>query len=201
MQTNEQQNILPLAFLTLGIHYLIFIETVIDETVKQGNAHVLISNHHMTEDERHEKTRWSDINVMNPILFNLYHGLELIIKGLLFVHNKSVTPKHKLPDLHFQLSKIPNDQFSTEAKSILSKYFNTVLLPNFLRNFLLTNELKIDDLYAALRYPADKNFKNIYSYFDLHYKGPEVTEFFKELKKDMVSLRTAVVQHSRQYDI
>ncbi len=41
-----------------------------------------------------QKTRWNDFKIGVPLLFNYYHGLELLMKGLLQETNNLPPKKH-----------------------------------------------------------------------------------------------------------
>ena len=69
-------------FLTLSETYFFLVRNVLEENVKQGNLHLVTLDKEISEEEYDEMTKWSDFNIF-PILFNFYHGLELLMKGFL----------------------------------------------------------------------------------------------------------------------
>ena len=89
-------------FLTLSETYFFLVRNVLEENVKQGNLHLVTLDKEISEEEYDEMTKWSDFNIF-PILFNFYHGLELLMKGFLIL-----TDNYKLKIDH-DLEKALND--------------------------------------------------------------------------------------------
>ena len=189
---------LVLSFFTLSLKYLRFVQAVLKETIKQGNTHLVISNDILTDGEYEEKTNWSDFNVLIPILFDFYQGLELSLKGLLFLIKtdddlRQYEPDHnliKLFDLINQSEKINNI-----TKLIFEKYLIPEKMPQgFLVDFLKTNNLNINQLYESLRYPADKKFRSFYKYYELQYKEGESLQHFNYMVEDIENLSREIVK-------
>jgi hypothetical protein len=59
----------------------------IEELEKQGNKNLLFFDGNLSEDESwlkyDQQTNWNDNNIAIPVLFNFYHGIELVLKGLI----------------------------------------------------------------------------------------------------------------------
>jgi hypothetical protein len=84
LENNEldmQNENISLHFLTLASKYLILVQNILNESIKIGNKHFV------TDGDYSENTRWSDFNIFIPTLFNFYHGLELLMKGLILIEN------------------------------------------------------------------------------------------------------------------
>jgi hypothetical protein len=119
---------------------------------KQGNHHTIITHGNSSEQESwvnyEEKTKWNDNNIGLPVLFNFYHGIELIIKGLtLELTSLKLKKKHSLSILLSNLEKCENaleDNLQTVLKEIL-KYD-----PN---GIFKKNDTSIDRYHVLLRYP------------------------------------------------
>lgn len=59
-----------------------------------------------------KKTRWNDFKIGVPLLFNYYHGLELLMKGLLQeTNNLPQKNTHKLSD-YYELIKTNQHAYS-----------------------------------------------------------------------------------------
>lgn len=69
-----------LGYWTVGRQYIHLVENIIEETINQGNLHV-ISSPSLTWEKYDQDTKWSDHKIIIPTLFNLYHGFEVILKG------------------------------------------------------------------------------------------------------------------------
>lgn len=188
-----------LSFLTLSIKYLYLAKNASDENIKRGNPHMIFGNKEITAEEYEEMTKWSDFNTSNPILFNFYHGLELLLKGFLLLRNDYVLkPSHHIEKLFEEFK----EKYGKEQKiiSILEKYLTINLMPDFLANCLRNNNIQIDNLYEFLRYPADKNAQNVYDYIDLKYKEEKGLTFFKGLVSDLDILGREVVKLYREIE-
>lgn len=166
---------IALSFWAVSFQYLMLVENVARETVSSDNPLGLtkdISEGPITEYELAEATRWSDHSLVIPLLFNLYHGIELLVKGfLLIAPGIVVKPKHSIQRLCREFSAAYPDEI--EINSFLHKYTEENQLPFLLSEFLKNNALTFADLYQALRYPSDQDFVDMKRYVRLKYKGQE----------------------------
>lgn len=132
----------------------------INDMEKQGNSTSIwydASDQKKTryEDDWEEyelKTRWNDMNVGVPILFNFYHGLELYMKGLLQTQN--LLPPKKNHDLVklYQIIRANQDKFTSEIIVLLEKHLGS---ENPFNEFFSDNSLTPDKFYHCLKYPED----------------------------------------------
>jgi hypothetical protein len=197
--TQENKFILPLSFLTLALNYLKLASNALEETVSQGNIHMLTYDDYITEELYNEKTRWSDFRIIEPTLFNFYHGLELIMKGLLLlVSVASVESIHGLNGF-LEKTKLRNE-IPTTIKEVLEKHISPGAINSFLSDFLNENNLSVDQLYDALRYPFDKQFQNVRKYWKLHYKEEKSLEYFTQIVADITRLSREVVKFYRDQE-
>jgi len=102
MNKNEN-NKKALHFLTLSFSYLSLVENVLNETINFGNEHLILSDHELLLGEYEGRTKWSDFNIIVPTLYNFYHGLELLMKGLVILLGKEVDPKHNIGQLFSEI--------------------------------------------------------------------------------------------------
>jgi len=194
---NEKFDI-SLNFLTLSLKYLSLVKNVLKENIKQGNLHLIISNREISEEEYDHKTRWSDFNIF-PILFNFYHGLELLMKGfLILVDNYKVKPRHDFErllndfKLHYPSKK--------EISDILAKYLELHHMPELLSKWLEENKMDITQLHELLEYPFDKTFKKKINYLKLKYQQDKWLSFAKQLVNDIETLQKGSVQLYRSLE-
>ena len=74
----------------IGITYQFWnlVRESINEMEKINNVNLLISGYDSNISDAEsfeiyeEKTKWNDFKIGVPVLFNYYHGLELLMKGL-----------------------------------------------------------------------------------------------------------------------
>jgi hypothetical protein len=139
-------------YIGLGYRFLQMTVNAIDEMEKQGNKSTIWSDGSLNEEDSwenyHNSTKWSDQNIAMPTLFNFYHGVELVLKGLIIRCGTNKIKKiHRLSELLGKLSKcpVPPDQ-------ILQDFFRELLLfdPN---GFFEKNNSSSDKYYLLFRYP------------------------------------------------
>ena len=80
---NDEEYQKAISFLTLSFQFFSLVQNSLKETISQGNAWILTSDSELDFEEYAEETKWSDHQIIIPLLFNFYHGLELFLKGLL----------------------------------------------------------------------------------------------------------------------
>ncbi len=189
---------LVLAFLTRAINYLELASNVFQETKGQGNRHMLISDEFLSQEEYNERTKWSDFRVIEPTLFCFYHGLELTMKGLLLlsgVLSTTFNREHKLTKLLRDTDM--QDSIPLEIRSILRAHLDESRLSQVIKGFLDANNLDLDGLYNALRFPSDPSFDRVLNYFSLHYQERDSMDYFSRIIDDIKSLRRQVVSFYR----
>jgi hypothetical protein len=182
-----------LGYWTIGIQYLHLVEIVTQELIKQGNLFVVISNDEISIEQYAEKTKWSDHHLVVPLLFDFYHGLELLLKGFLVAKGKSVSTNHKLFDLFEAFISL----FPKHALGVLiRKYVAQNQLPEPLASFCAKSGISIDAYYQALKYP--ESTKNIlFKHTPLKYRGDVGLDFFNFLASDIAQMRKDVVSLAR----
>jgi hypothetical protein len=169
---------LALSFLTLSQKYLSLVRSVSDENTKQGNPHIIGTE--IPSYDYEEATKWSDFNIGIPTLFNFYHGLELMLKGLLILKGDySFMGNHSLRGPFKEFKKIYSGH--NLIISILEEYLTINSMPDFLATCLKNNNVEIDKLYEFLRYPTDIKANKIYNYIDIKYKENKGLLFFRGL--------------------
>ena len=57
-----------------------------------------------TDEEYEEHMKWSDLNIVEPMLFNFYHGIELSLKSLILAKGNEIKKEHKLSILLYTSS-------------------------------------------------------------------------------------------------
>lgn len=187
--------IIPRAFLGTSIQFLRLVESVLEETLKKKNIHAYFGDE-ITDVEFDNLTRWSDFNVIRPVLFNFYHGIELLIKGILLISNPKYKLDHNLEQLWSEISKI--DNIPSEIKAALDRHINPNGLPEPMKKFLKQNNLTISQLYEYLRYPTNKQYLAFPDYDFFEYQGKSLIPYLKSLKKDSHDVRVASVQFIRE---
>ena len=114
----------------IGITYQFWnlVRESINEMEKINNVSLLISGHdsNISDAESREiyeeKTKWNDFKIGVPVLFNYYHGLELLMKGLLQEINVEPRKKnHKLTEYYAQII-VHESKFTPEIINTLGQF-------------------------------------------------------------------------------
>ncbi|MEX2410014.1 MAG: hypothetical protein WD607_01360 [Candidatus Paceibacterota bacterium] len=181
-------------FWDIGIQYLHITEIVSNETYLQGNQNHFVSDAPITKEGLSEETKWSDFNLVIPLLFNFYHGMEVILKGFINLKKGSKTVGHNLSDLLINFKKYyPNSSLIP----LFEKYIILKKLPDLLAEFCKVSSITIDDFYQALKYPESNQGAEFYHY-PLEYKGNKGINFFIELRNDIYQIRKKSVSLARK---
>ena len=77
------RNAMALSFCETGRQYLNLADAAANEIFLQGNPCGLVSDEPISPERFAEETKWADHNLCLPILFNFYHGIEVLMKGIL----------------------------------------------------------------------------------------------------------------------
>jgi len=188
-ESPREADLKALLFLTLGSKYLNLVHNALEESVKSGNLHIIVSDGELSWEDYYKKTKWSDFFIIEPVLFSFYHGLELTIKGLLFLTGSNdVEATHEILILYKKLTQVEN--LPKDIIDVMKRYV-TVSGDFFISDFLTENNKNIDDLYESLRYPTDKKLLNLNSYIKLHYHGKSGIKQYEEILKDIRKLQAA----------
>jgi hypothetical protein len=169
----------------------------LEELIKSGNSNYLRTNfdENISKEESDfalkEKTKWSDYNVIQPILFNFYHSLELLMKGIIVLKQESpIETRHNLEKLFSTISEIGlNSPIMLEK---LEKYCLNKKNDNSpISRFLKTNNETPSNFFHYLKYPS--NLKNkTFKYYDLRHLNKEGVEMAKEIILDIDIIRNEI---------
>lgn len=199
MDQAKEQYVKALSFWTLSFQYLTLVQNAARETVAHGNAHVIVrdgKDGFLSEKESDEKWRWSDHRIAVPVLFNLYHGLELLVKGFILARApERLEAHHGIQEWVEQFALLFPDE--TDLCDRLRKYTQPGGLPDLIGRFLSDNQIQFGQLYEVLRYPTNRGFSNTKRYIELKYKGEDGVAFFRDLVSDLDDVRYASLRLGR----
>lgn len=182
-----------LGFWTVGIQYLHLVQAVSNETHDQGNRHIVVTDDINNHNEYSEQTKWSDFNLVIPLLFNFYHGLEVILKGFRHANGVAGSHSHSLSNL---LTDFKANNPGNDLIPLFEKYILQPNLPTILSEFCTESGITIDDYYQALKYPQSTRGDQ-YHHHPLKYRESEGAAFFSELRDDIQKLREKMVSLGR----
>ncbi len=181
-----------LAFWTMGDKYLIISHGVCEKIIRNRNQYMLVSDHKLTLKQIERKTKWNDVNMIIPLLFNFYHGLELMLKGfVLFSEGGEVKLDHKITKLYQKFHTHYSDQ--KKLINLFGRYIVKNQMPEILFNFLGHNKLSVNRFYESLRYPFNNSLTKEYQHYKLKYQSDRGIEFFRTLKNDINKIKKLTV--------
>lgn len=184
-------------YFSLGDKFLKLSKLSISKLIETGNTSCVLSEQPLEPDEIQKETEWSDVDIAIPVLFNFYHGLELMLKGAINLNEDSAF-SHKFSDLISQYESIYGKNRLIELIKL-----STVEIPekfesidNPMISFLNQNSIDIDMWFQALKYPINKN--KVFKHFSLKYGGCRTIPFWKYIKNmsEEISEEAAIFYHS-----
>jgi hypothetical protein len=168
------------SYISIGYNFLQLATNSIDELLAQGNRSLIMTSGNKSDEEAwreyEEKTKWNDQNVAIPILFNFFHGTELILKGLILHCGGTLKTTHRLTGHLEQLRKCPNPPH----KAVLD-HLQKIITKNGLEDFFKINNSSVDSFYELFRYPEMKNGEEI-EFWMLRGKEELGINRFKEIR-------------------
>jgi hypothetical protein len=189
-----------LNFWTTSFYYLKLVQVVSEQIVNQGNQYIVIGDYPISPEEYEEQIKWSDHNIALPLLYNFYHGLELLLKGFVLLKHQSQNPNlnHKIEQLleNFKLL------YSNEVVliRILEKYISSTPMIEPLKSFFNSNNISPNMFYQALRYPYNQTLNKEFRHIDLKYRGTDGIRFYQEIINDIKKIRELSVSLGRSLE-
>jgi len=182
-----------LGYWTIGIQYLHLAEMVTAETIAQGNKFVVVADAEVPWERLLAETKWSDHELIIPLLFDFYHGVEVLLKGFLIRKGKLEKKNHSLSSLLATFSiEYPGHQIGV----VLEKYITAKALVEPLASFCKKSGITIDEYYQALKYPESTK-GTAYRHTPLKYHGESGLAFFSQINSDIKNLRLEAVALGR----
>lgn len=191
MSHNDYNAGLPLW--TVASKYLNLVARVASKIAEHGNSSVALSTRPLTPDEIAAQTQWSDSELSVPLIFDFYHGLEVMMKGFLVAAGQPAKG-HELSKLLKKVEAIHADE---AVFQLMSSYIKPTELNSPLKEFFADNHLTPDSFHEAFKYPETMKGKSI-SHTKLKYGGSARAEFYYQLATDAerVSKQSARLTHS-----
>lgn len=187
----------------MGLKYLHLVRVTAEQIVSMKNKTVATWWGERTPEEEAKEldrqTKWSDARLVEPLLFNFYHGLELLLKGFT-LYKSALNPKldHRLTVLLASFMK----EYPGEVDLITTfqKYLSERTMPKMLRDFLKKNESSVDRFYESLRYPFNRDMSQNYEHIVLKYKGRKGLPFYEEILTDIGVIEKCAVALGRKLE-
>jgi hypothetical protein len=184
-----------LSFWQIAFQYLDLSENVASLISENGNKWIFHQKGWNWEDLKEDyarATKWTDYNHGIPVIFNFYHGIEVLLKGFVIAENKKIKG-HKLTSLLHKTKELhPDAPFFPKVE----KYLNLKTLPEILKNFVQNSSSQIDEWYQSLKYPESFNGKP-FEHDELQYKQEEGAQLYEDLSHDIHEIRILAVKYAR----
>ena len=172
-------------YLDMSIQFLNLAQASASQLVENNNRKWVTSCTPISNCDYNIQTQWSDFNIAIPILFNFYHGIELVLKFLIS-EKQEMDKNHRILDMLNAVDEIYKDcENYADVKDILFiiKTSTTDIPKNSIINkFLENNNVGIDLWYQFLKYPLDTK-ENIFKHNDLINNQESVLDFWREIIK------------------
>ncbi len=182
-----------LAYLTLAVQFLRLAEGACEQLARRKNALAVVSASEITPDQYVRKTRWSDHAVGVAILFNFFHGTELVLKGCLAM-SADPPSHHKLSEL---LGDLEQSGLCPALLVTIATYVRHIDGTSPLGLFLVANGITIDSWYESLKYPKSKRGKP-FTHTKLKYGGGNTVAFWRMIGRGAAALRKQSVTFIRE---
>lgn len=179
--------------IALSHRYFNLVSNCLNELILSGNKTNIISR---LEDniDFDEATKWSDIRIIEPILFNFYHGIELMLKGILKLYGIEFGKNHNIETLYKNVHDLLIDNKKTKPiLEILGKYTSRDNSDNLFNGFFKLNDISPKEYYIALRYPYLNNEFKLFNYKCLRYMENTDKNFSEEIISDIKLLKNNLV--------
>lgn len=178
-------------FAGIAYNYLTLVSNCIDEMEKQGNQTMILTNKDSDWISYEKQIRWSDQSISIPLLFNFYHGVELLLKGILKITGIEYSTDHQLSKLFLKISQIKPKP--SRLINILEKHISLEKSP--FSSLFKENAKNIDDFYILLRYPIDKRPESVDFDFS-SIKGQEDIGLgkYKIIRQDIYEIKESIIE-------
>jgi hypothetical protein len=188
----EDEMVESIAYWRLGTRFLGLAQEACAELVAAGNANSVVWSAGDEPPSLEYVTRWSDFSVGVPVLFDFYHGIELLLKG--FIAAAGGAPKgHKLAKLLVEFEAA----YPATPLGTLIRIYTTNLDPGTpLGLFFKENSVTTDDWYQALKYPESTGGQ-AYDHSSLEYGGQDTVAFWSTLGEAAAALTREAVSLAR----
>ncbi len=182
-----------LGYWTLSLHFLQLAEASCALLVITENTFVVISDAPRGPSEYDEATRWSDHSVGIAILFNFFHGIELLLKGFISASG-TAPPHHRLTEL---LTTFEKSQRNSDLAKTISANVRSIDPNSPLGTFMTNNSIQIDKWFEALKYPESTKGQP-FNHIDLKYGGSDTVPFWQSIGEAARQVRLQAVSLSRE---
>ena len=182
-----------LRFFGLAYNFWQLTLNISEELIKRGNPDSIMYEGwgQLNKDEYEEHFKWSDLTIIEPTLFNFYHGIELSLKSLILAKDLQLTHDHQLSKL---LTKVKELYGSAKFIGFYEKYIEQKNMPSIISDFCRDSKVTIDQYIQSLKYPTST--KGIeFNHSSLRAHGEDGVAMFKEISSDLSAARQVIKEY------
>lgn len=181
-----------IAFITLAYDYLQLSFNSCDSIIQSGNEPFAMYKIENNEEPNFEyDIRNTNLKVGVSTVYNFYHGMELIVKGLAHLSGTPINTNKKGHNLMAIYHSIPTKFKSGKLTLILTRYFNSRSRKKVVA-FFKENEIDPANWYQALRYPQLNNSTTIHHFLSLKKNGIDGISVMKEITRDIETIKLEI---------
>ena len=189
---NNNINMQHTYYLTLSFNYFNTAKNILNMTIDSNNPWIINSK---KEDysflEYVKDTKWSDFIVLVPTLFLYFHGIELLLKGMISLNGGEIKKTHEIEEL-IEIANACENNDKSYIEIISMQLSDNILISLFCKNNGI--EKKFSDIYMALRYPFLRNDKHI-DYLPIQHKEKKSLNDFKKIITDIDKIEKICVSN------
>lgn len=157
-----------------------------DELIKAGNPNSMFYEgwETPTNEEYEEHVKWADDNIVEPLLFNFYHGIELSLKSLIAAKGVQLKASHKLSQLLSEFNSLyPN----SELTEFFEKYIVLDKNPSILKVFCSESSITMDYFFQSLKYPSSTTGIS-FNHTVLRSHGEDGVALFQDISSELAKV-------------
>ncbi|MCF7529864.1 hypothetical protein ACOR62_09980 [Neisseria lisongii] len=185
-----------LGFFTMGQYFLNLAIATTENLIQSGNTRITVTTTPSSVTAYQAETRWSDHNIGVPILFNFYHGIELMLKGTILSQGNLPTKQHQFSEL---IAQIQPDQYTCRLLSLVCSVTSDIDQTSPLAQFFEKNGINPDKWYIALKYP--EHDQKLLSHYALKYGETRTLGFWQsinELSQQILAISEEIYSNNPQ---
>ena len=180
----------------IGTHFLQLSENACNELVATSNRHFVVSDQPIDPAEYSELVKWSDHTVGVAVLFDFFHGIEVVLKGFISLGKQSVPKTHRITALLGHFEEVYGEN---AVGRLIGGWTRNLDEESPLGRFFQSNGIDVDNWYEALKYPELRAGQTI-DHFHLKYAGPDGAEFWRALGQAARDIRVEAVRLARAFE-
>lgn len=190
-----------LGYFTNSYQYFDLVTACVDMMENSGNKTTVFSDVFESDEEgwQHydEVTKWTDMKIGVPLLFNFYHGIELFMKGVLIKCDTTKTLRKSGHDIERLLKELQSLTDNKPPNFLIETLQKAIDTNGPFNQFFEINNLSVSRYHELLRYPENAQETQTFSYAWLRDMGGIGLANFKEIRSICKQLKSDIQEWMR----